>query len=249
MKTPSLHRREEFEAILGNYHISEGARQILNETPFVVMVAPSASGRNTIINELLKTEQYHFIVSDTTRPPRVNNGVLEQNGVEYFFRDEDDMLADIEAGRFLEAEVIHKQQVSGISVREIEKAHKMGKIAITDVDLGGAQNIAKTDPTAIVIFVVPPNFNEWLRRMRERGSISDEEVCRRVETAIRHFRAVLNDDRFICVVNDDLQKAVNEVDVVATQQQVDVMSQNDAHQIVKILLGDAEDFIAQAKNA
>lgn len=243
MKTPHLENREEFEAILKDYRISDDARQILEQTPFVLMVAPSASGRNTIINELLKTGRYYFIVSDTTRPPRINNGVLEQNGVEYFFRDENDMLGDIKAGRFLEAEVIHRQQVSGISMREIEKALHMGKIAIADVDIGGGLNIAKTDPSAIIIFILPPSFKEWLRRMTSRSNPSELEIRRRIETAVIHFKTVLKNDRFIPVINDNLTEAVENVDTIVKLHGVDAETQAKTHHLVQELLAGAEEYL------
>src|SRR5690606_21781404 len=113
-------------------------RQILAETQLMILVGPTSTGRNTLINELLKTGHYYFLVSDTTRPPRQNNGVWEQNGREYYFRTEDDMLKDIQAGLFVEAEIIHNQQVSGTSIREIKKARDQGKIALADVEILGA---------------------------------------------------------------------------------------------------------------
>jgi len=84
---------------------------LLQQTKFVPLVAITSSGRNTLIRELLKTGEYHFIVSDTTRKPRTNDGVMEQSGVEYWFRDEDEVLQDVKDGKFLEAAVIHSQQV------------------------------------------------------------------------------------------------------------------------------------------
>ncbi len=58
----------EFKTALADYQISELSKQILAQTQLLLMVAPTASGRNTVIKELLKTGDYHFIVSDTTRP-------------------------------------------------------------------------------------------------------------------------------------------------------------------------------------
>src|SRR5689334_11187497 len=100
---PKLTRRPEFEAALKDYKVSDERRKILAETPFMVLVAPTSTGRNTLINELVKTGHYYFIVSDTTRPPRQNNGVWEQDGREYHFRTEDQMLSEIQAGMFIEA--------------------------------------------------------------------------------------------------------------------------------------------------
>ena len=135
--TPHLVNREAFEHALAHYAMSDHAKRVLKSTKLVLLTGPSSAGRNTIIDFMVRTNRYHFIVSDTTRKPRVNNGVLEQNGVQYWFRDEAEMLQDIKDGEYLEAELIHGQQVSGISIREFEKASSNHKIAINEVDIGG----------------------------------------------------------------------------------------------------------------
>jgi len=211
---PNLQHLDAFNAVLKGYHVSAPARRTLDQTRFVLLVGPSSSGRNTIINQLLKTGKYHFIVSDTTRPPRMNDGVREEDGVQYWFRAETDMLADLKEGKFLEAEVIHAQQVSGISIRELEKAHQNHKIAITDIDIGGVLNVVQAKPDTAVILIVPPDYDEWKRRLRARSKMSDAEYQRRIETAFR----ILSEPAvpgFNIVVNDNLADAVQRVDAIA----------------------------------
>lgn len=213
--TPRLARLAEFEAALKNYQVGPEGRKILDETTLVLLIGPTSSGRNTIIERLMRTGEYYFIVSDTTRPKRINNGVREKNGVEYWFRSEDEMLADIKAGTFLEAELIHRQQVSGTSIRELQYAHDKGRIAITDVDIGGIYNIIKTKPDTIVILILPPDFESWQKRLRGRGHMSPEEYRRRTETALKIFAAPSEHDFFKIVVNDKLDQAVQEVNELA----------------------------------
>src|ERR1700759_5108412 len=118
-----LKHYQEFKAVLDSYQISDRARQAVQELKLALLLAPTSSGRNTIIRYQVGTGRYYYIISDTTRPPRVNDGVQEKNGREYWFRSEEEILADLKAGEYLEAEIIHNQQVSGISIRELEKAH------------------------------------------------------------------------------------------------------------------------------
>ena len=92
MSKPSLKNQQSFKEVLANYSVSEHGQEILEKINFVLLRAPSAGGRNTIIRELIKTGKYRNFVTDTTRPPRVNDGVLEQDGVEYYFRDEQEFL-------------------------------------------------------------------------------------------------------------------------------------------------------------
>lgn len=230
-----LEHLAEFQQALANYQLSADAEQILHDTKLVLLTAASASGRNTIINELLKTNEYYFIVSDTTRKKRVNNGVPEQNGVEYWFRNEEDVLADVQAGNFLEAEVIHGQQVSGISMRELKKATDEHKIAITDVDIGGAEGVAKLKPDTIAILILPPSFEEWQRRIRERGDMPADEYQRRMETAARIFAASIEQDFLVPIINDKLEDAVADVHRLATTGEYDASKKQHAHALLEEL--------------
>jgi guanylate kinase len=196
-----LTRLSEFQDVLKHYKHSANAIEVLQKTRLVLLVAPSSSGRSTVIRHLLKTGDYHFIISDTTRQPRTNDGVLEQNGREYWFRSEQDVLAELQAGEFLEAAVIHNQQVSGITIRELEKAYGANKIAITDIEVVGAENIYRMKPDVQLLFMVPPSFDEWLKRLHNRGVLPEDEIRRRLESAVNELQVALNADHYTFVVN------------------------------------------------
>ncbi len=205
-----LSKLKEFQAILANYHIAPAGRATLQKSKLALMIGPTASGRDTINAELLKTGEFYFMVSNTTRQPRVNNGVPERNGVEYWFKSEKAMLSDLKTGRLLEAEIIHDQQVSGISISELEKANQKNKIAITNVELN-IGTIVKAKPDTMAFLVLPPSFEEWLSRLNKRGKMPKEEKRRRLETAIKIFAAGLERRYFNFVVNDDLDEAVEQI--------------------------------------
>jgi guanylate kinase len=243
---PRLVRRKEFEDALAHYKISDAGLKMLRETPFTVMVAATSTGRNTIIAELVKTGNYHFIISDTTRPPRYNNGVLEQNGREYFFRTEEEMLADIKAGGFVEAELIHSQQVSGMSIREIEKACKQGKIAISDVEILGGITVANLKPDATVIYLVPPSFEEWLKRIHGRTPVTPGELKNRLESAVKGFKLALANEHFIFVVNDNLADAVRKVDEIARLHHRNPSEEAAARAATQQLLVRTEEYLVVA---
>src|SRR6266702_1448012 len=211
-----LKYRDTFRTLLADYRPSEATKRILRETRLVLLVGPSSAGRNTIINELVAGGDYHFIVSDTTRQPRVNNGVPEQNGREYWFRTEDDLLDELRQGKFLEAAIIHDQQVSGISVRELQKAQAAGRIAINEVEIDGAENVHRLKPDCVIIFVVPPAFDVWLQRLHARGKIPPAEIRRRLESSCQEFAAALKNDYYTFLVNDSLEQAATDVRTLAT---------------------------------
>lgn len=225
-----------FEEALRDYHYSDAAKQILADTKLVLLVGATASGRNTTITELLKTGRYHFIISDTTRAPRENNGVLEQDGVEYFFRTEEKMLEEIQDGDFLEAEIIHGTQVSGISMRELQVATQQHKVAITDVDIGGLQNVVALKPDTVAILMLPPNFEVWQRRIVGRGKMDEAVYKSRLETAVRIFETAQNDTSLHFVVNDDVAGAAQIVDDLANGKPKDQDTEQAAHQVLNDLL-------------
>jgi guanylate kinase len=234
---------DDFHAALENYHLSKVALQTLSQTKLVLLVAPSSTGRNTIIWQLLKTGDYHFVVSDTTRKPRVNDGVLEQTGHEYWFRSEDEILADIQAGKYLEAAVIHNQQVSGISVRELQVASDQGKIAITDAEIEGADNATKYKPDTTAIFVLPPSFDEWQRRIKHRGEMEPGEFRRRMESAAKEFETALQRNYYKFVINDSVEHSVEQIHQIAKLDIVDTETQIEARNLAEQLLLATQTFL------
>jgi guanylate kinase len=243
LSTSELRHRAEFEQLIHDYKPSDIAQEILAQVPLVLLTGPTSSGRNTLIERLVSTGDFYFIVSDTTRPPRVNNGAIEQNGREYWFRTEDEMLDELRNGEFLEAEVIHGQQVSGMSVREFKKAGEQHKIGISDVDIGGIQNIMRAKPNTTTIVVLPPSFQEWQRRLVGRGKMNPEEHRRRMETAARIFTAAIEEPDFTLVINDDLNEAVGQINAIVRNLNTTTESQAAARNLAKKLRQDTLDFL------
>jgi guanylate kinase len=237
---------DEFRKILADYTLSDSAKQQLADTNLLLLVGPTSSGKNTIINELVNSGDYHYIVSDTTRKPRMNNGILEQNGREYWFRAEEDMLTDLRAGEFLEAAVIHNQQVSGISIRELAAANQQRKIAINEVETVGADVIHTAKPEATFIFVVPPSFEEWITRMRLRGELPADEIKKRLESTRKEFAAALQHDYYHIVVNDNYMLAAKKIRQITENRPADPGTQMEARSLVAQLLADTERHLATA---
>lgn len=242
--TPHLANRDRFEAALANYHMSDRAKTVLANTQLVLLTGPSSSGRNTIIDFMLGMGSYHFIVSDTTRPPRVNDGVLEQNGREYWFRKEEEMLQEIENGEFLEAELIHGQQVSGISIRELEETISEHRIAINEVDIGGMQTVLAAKPDTVAIFILPPSFDEWQRRMSARGTMNPDEFRRRMETAERIFKEAAESSYAKIVINETVTQAAHQIDEIVHGHGIDEASQAKGRDLAKELLSQTQALLA-----
>ena len=180
-----------FKDILKDYKPNQSILTLLQKHSFVLLAAPSAAGRNTVIRHLLQTGKYYFVISDTTRKPRKNNGVLETNGVEYWFKTEDKFLDGLNSGNYVEAALIHNQQVSGINVNELKHAASNHTIPITDVDIQGCDTIMNLSKHVVPVFILPPKFDEWMRRLDSRGEMLQEEKRRRLQSAVEEINFAL----------------------------------------------------------
>lgn len=238
-----LHHIQEFKNLLVDYRVSDAGKKILDSTKLVLFVGPSSSGRNTIINELLKTGKYRFIVSDTTRKPRKNNDILEQNGREYWFRTEKQMLQQLQDGLMLEAAVIHNQQVSGISIREIKEAADEQKIAINEIEVVGADNIYTAKPDTMFLFIVPPSVDEWLARMQSRGVLPPEETKRRLESAVDEIQTALNRDYYWFVVNETFMHTTRDIEAMISGRAIAPQAQRYGRAVAQTILQDIQEHL------
>jgi guanylate kinase len=234
----------EFRAALHNYRLSPKALQTVLQTKLVLLVGPTGAGRNTLIDELVRSGGYYFIVGDTTREIRFKEGKpIEKNGREYWFRDEPAVLAELEKGEYIEVALIHNQQVSGWGVREVEKANKAGKIAVKEVTPDGARTVHDFKPDTSVIFNLPPNFGEWQRRLQRRGHMEPTEYKRRMESACKEFETALQQDYYQFVINDTIESAMDQVNRIVQYANPDLELQQQGRELTKSLLETTKAFI------
>lgn len=212
----NLTKRDQFEQILPDYIPSTEVIKLLKHMKLVLLMGISASGRDSIIRELVKTDKYFDIVTDTTRKPRVNNGVQERSGVEYFFMSESEMLEGLERGEYIAPAIIHDQQVSAVSARELQRAQQQNKIAVVDVQIEGIDAILKYKPDTMCVFVMPPNFTEWMRRLQARSQLSQVELKRRLQSAQYELLHV-DKEHYSVIINDNLADAVSQVRAITEQ--------------------------------
>jgi guanylate kinase len=242
---PQLVHLDEFRQLLDGYKPSQKSIEILCATQTVFIVGPTASGRNTLIDELEKSGKYHFLLSDTTRPPRMHNGALEKNGQYYWHISEEEFLDGLQQGKYLEAAIIHEQQVSGTNADEIAKADTEGKIAITDIEgLSGAVKMHQFNPGSHFVFVLPPPFTEWLERLHKRGAITFDEVKGRMRTAVQEIEAALNHDYYYFIISGDLAQNTAAVDEYIHGPARLEIDQTHAKAYAQELLADIRSYLA-----
>ncbi|HEX8182793.1 MAG TPA: hypothetical protein VF575_04300 [Candidatus Saccharimonadales bacterium] len=210
---------EAFRAALHDYKMSAHAQKVLAASRLALLSGLAGGGRNTVINYLVKEHDYNFLISDTTRPPKLRDGVMEQNGVNYHFRVETDMLRDIQMGEFVEAEIIHNQQVSGTSIRELELANQKGKITIHETEFGGAHYIAMAKPDVHIIGLLPPSYDEWMRRLQAREDMHPDEFINRLTTAQTVLQNMLAEPYYKLVINNTIPQCASDIrDIVEFNQ-------------------------------
>lgn len=172
----------------------------------VVLAGPTAVGKGSVAGYI--RENYPDVllsVSATTRPPRPG----EVEGVNYFFVDDSEFDRMIEAEELLEWATVHNASRYGTPRGPIEDALDAGRSVLLEIDLQGARSVRAAMPEARLIFLLPPTWEELVRRLIGRGTEDSAEQQRRLETAKVELAA--QDEFDYRVVNSDVADAAREV--------------------------------------
>ena len=175
----------------------------------IVISAPSGSGKGTIISELLKNDNKGrwLSVSTTSRSIRTN----DIPGVTYNFVSEEEFKTKIEEDYFLEY-TNYSGNYYGTPKEYINEKLNKGIDVILEIEIEGASNIKKIFPDAICIFIMPPSLKELVRRLKKRGTDSDEKIIERFKKAYQEINEVTKYN--YVVVNDNIEDAVSKVEAI-----------------------------------
>lgn len=149
-----------------------------------------------------------FSISATSRRPRGN----EQHGREYFFMSEEEFKENVKKGNFVEWEEVYAGVCYGTLVSEVERITGRGNNLIMDVDVKGGLNIKERFGNEVLtIFIMPPSKEILEKRLRKRGTDSEETIAHRLQKS--EYEMSFADKFDIIIVNDDLEKAVKEAEL------------------------------------
>jgi len=175
----------------------------------IVFSAPSGSGKTTIVRHLLNQEQFQleFSISATSREARGN----EKDGEDYYFISAKEFKNKIKLDEFLEWEEVYIDNFYGTLKTEVERIWSKGKHVIFDIDVAGGLRIKKKFPKrTLAVFVKPPDINELIIRLKQRGEESPEKIAMRVVKAPTEMATAPQFDTII--LNDDLKTALNDAE-------------------------------------
>ncbi len=171
-----------------------------------MLAGPTAVGKGTVAAEIREHHPEIWIsVSATTRPPRPG----EVDGVHYWFVSDAEFDRMIEAGELLEWAVVHQAARYGTPRHPVEERLAAGTPSLLEIDLQGARQVRETMPDALFVFLKPPSWEELVRRLIGRGTESDEEQSRRLETAREELAAAAEFD--VTIVNHEVHAAAEEL--------------------------------------
>ena len=170
-----------------------------------IVTAPSGAGKTTLVSGLLERDPLvRLSVSYTTRAPRTG----EVDGQHYHFIDVPAFRALRDKGEFLEWAEVHSNYY-GTSKRWLEEQMRAGRDILLEIDWQGAQQVRKVFPKAVGVFILPPSVEELERRLRGRGTDSEDVISRRVLGARGEMRHVAEFDYVI--INENLPAALEDL--------------------------------------
>ena len=172
----------------------------------VVLAGPTAVGKGSVSSYIRENfPEIHLSVSATTRPPRPG----EIDGVHYYFVSDTEFDRMIGAHELLEWAVVHNSYRYGTPRPPIDAALEVGKRVLMEIDLQGARNVKAELPNAVLVFLLPPSWEELVRRLTGRGTEDPAEQARRLETA--RIELAAQEEFDFRVVNTEVGAAAREV--------------------------------------
>jgi guanylate kinase len=191
------------------------------ETPgnLFCVAAPSGAGKSSLVKALLEIDSHLVVsVSHTTRAPRGQ----EVDGREYHFVDDASFVAMIDRGEFFEHALVHGNRY-GTSRKAIQDRLAQGDDVVLEIDWQGALQIKQIFPHAVLIFILPPSWDELAQRLNRRGEDQPEVIATRLANA-RHEVAQARHFDFV-IINSLFEKAVFDLKAVVHAQRLKYAAQ------------------------
>jgi guanylate kinase len=170
----------------------------------MIISGPSGSGKGTVVKELVKEDGFALSISATTRSPRRG----ENEGVEYFFKTEEEFKHMIEKGQLIEWANFVGHFYGTPKDYVLNKINE-GKSVVLEIEVQGAEQIKELYTDAVLVFLVPPSREELEKRLVGRGTEDEETIRKRIKRASEEIKLI---DRYdYVVINDKVENAVERI--------------------------------------
>ena len=187
-----------------------------------VVAAPSGAGKSSLVKALLELDSHvQPSVSHTTRAPRGQ----EKHGRDYFFASQSEFDAMVASNAFVEWAHVHGQRY-GTSKKAIEERIAQGADVILEIDFQGALQIKKTFANAVLIFILPPSWEELRSRLERRGEDSADIIELRLKNAATEMAQAVNFD--FVIINELFERALFDLKAIAHAQRLKYAAQRRA---------------------
>lgn len=185
-----------------------------NNPLLIVISGPSGIGKDAVVQLLREKDlNTHFVITMTTRPPRVE----ELNGVDYFFVSAEEFEDLIAQGEMLEHAKVYSDY-KGIPKEQVRQALESGKDVIMRLDVQGATTIRKLCPDAVLIFLTASSREEWIERLAARCSESPEEFELRIATAEAEYSKLNMFDYIVVNADGELDSTIGTIKAIITAE-------------------------------
>lgn len=174
----------------------------------IVLSGPSGSGKSTLLKRLFAEfpDKFGFSVSSTTRSPRPG----EVNGREYNFVQVEEFQKMIQDSKFIEW-ARFSGNYYGTAVDSVKKVIESGRVCLLDIDMQGVKAVKESDLNARFLFIAPPSLEDLEKRLKGRGTETEESVSKRLSAAKGEMDFASTGVHDKVIINDDLDKAYSEM--------------------------------------
>lgn len=196
---------------------------MMTQGTLFIVTAASGTGKTSLVKQLVDTTNHLTVsVSHTTRPPRVG----EINGQHYHFVSRDDFYDIVNQGGFLEFAQVF-DNFYGTSQHTVQQQLNNGTDVVLEIDWQGALQVKKLIPSAVMIFILPPDREALRERLASRGQDSDEVIHKRLAGAVDEMKQYLHFD--YVVINDNFEVALAELKAIVISQRLTLQKQQTRH--------------------